>query len=54
MARTPDGITARSVTLSARFRPSTIASLDRLRKDMPRTRFIEKLISEQERREKDS
>lgn len=51
MARTPDGLTARTEHVSARFRPSTAAALDRLRGTTPRSRYLEKLVIEQEKRE---
>jgi hypothetical protein len=52
MARTPDGLTARTEHVSARFRPSTAAALDRLRKDMTRTRYLEKLVTDEEKRQR--
>jgi hypothetical protein len=53
MARTPDGITARSEHISARLRPSTKATLDKLRNGIPVSRYLERLIMEQEKREQE-
>lgn len=49
--RTPDGLTARTEFVSARFRPSTVAILDKLRKETPRSRFLEHLINEEDKRQ---
>lgn len=53
MARPPDGITPRSATITGRYRPSTVASLDRMMaKDgvKSRAKFLEKLIVDEEKR----
>jgi hypothetical protein len=50
MARRPDGITARSVHVTGRFRPSTVATMDKLRGAESRAKFIEKLVAEEEKR----
>ncbi len=53
MARTPEGITARSVTVTGRFRPSTVADIDRMVKQdglNSRAKLIEKLVVEEKKR----
>lgn len=52
--RKPDGITARSEHISARFRPSTAAQLDELRGITPRSRYLEHLVTEEHKRKKGS
>lgn len=54
MPRRPDGLTARSEYVPARLRPSTAAALDRMRATTPRSRFIEKLIIEEEKRRREA
>lgn len=53
MARRPDGLTARSVHVTGRFRPSTVTTLDRLRGAESRAKFLERLIVQEEQRRKE-
>jgi hypothetical protein len=50
MARTPDGLTARSAIITNRFRPATVLKLDRLRGNESRAKFLERLIDDEEKR----
>jgi hypothetical protein len=50
MARRPDGLTARTESISARWRPETAALLDRLRGSVPRSRYLEHLVIEESKR----
>lgn len=52
MPRRPDGLTARSEHVSARFRPSTAAKLDAMRGATARSPFLERLVEEEHARRK--
>lgn len=51
MPRKPDGLTARTEHISARFREPTAAALDRLRGPIPRSRYLEHLVIEEDKRQ---
>lgn len=57
MSRKPDGPTARTEHVSARFRDTTAEMLDKQRgkgtdNEVPRSRHLERLIIEEEKRRK--
>jgi hypothetical protein len=47
MPRKPDGLTPRSEMVTARFRPTTVDRLDKLRGNRTRTRLLEDLINQE-------
>jgi hypothetical protein len=51
MPRRPDGLTARTEHVTARFTASTAALLDRLRGNTPRSRYLEHLVVEEGKRQ---
>lgn len=51
MPRRPDGLTARTEHVTARFTRSVAATLDRLRGTMNRSRYLEHLVIEEGKRQ---
>jgi hypothetical protein len=51
MPRKPDGDVARTEHITARFRPEDAATLDRLRGETPRSRYLEVLVAAEAKRQ---